>query len=97
MKIQERYLRPKNCSFLLAQKVNPELWDDLSDNAKGEELGLQSLQKLFLKSFYPFSRLENKLVQAKSISSESIPIADVYPTAIDTVTLFGNALYEFLM
>ena len=35
LKIQERYLRPKNCSFLLAPKVNPELWDDLSDNAKG--------------------------------------------------------------
>ena len=37
------------------------------------------------------------MVQAKSISSESIPTADVYPTAIDTVTLLGNALYEFSM
>jgi hypothetical protein len=51
LKIQERYLCPKNCSFLLAPKVNPELWDDLSDNAPGQELGLQSLQKLFVKSF----------------------------------------------
>jgi hypothetical protein len=51
LKIQERYLCPKSCSFLLAPKVNPELWDDLSDNAQGQELWLQSLQKLFVKSF----------------------------------------------
>ena len=30
LKSQERYLRPKKCSFLSAPKVNPELWDDLS-------------------------------------------------------------------
>ncbi|CAB3992897.1 Hypothetical predicted protein [Paramuricea clavata] len=29
LNIQERYLRPKNCSFLLAPKINLELWDDL--------------------------------------------------------------------
>jgi hypothetical protein len=34
LKSQERYLRP------VAPKVNPELWDDLSDNAKIRELGL---------------------------------------------------------
>jgi hypothetical protein len=94
LKIQERYLRPKNCSFLLAPKVNPELWDDLSDNAKGRELELQSLQKLFVKSFYPLARMANKLVQAKSINSESIPIADVYPSAIDAVTLLERTLLE---
>ena len=39
-KIQKRYLRSKKCSFLSAPKVNPELWNDLSDNAKRRELGL---------------------------------------------------------
>ena len=39
LKSQERYLRPKKCSFLLAPKVNPELWDDLSGNAKDENWG----------------------------------------------------------
>ena len=33
-KIQQRYLRPRNCSLLLVPKVNPELWDDLSDAAR---------------------------------------------------------------
>jgi hypothetical protein len=37
---QERYLSPKKCSFLLAPKANPELWDDLPDNAKIREFGL---------------------------------------------------------
>ena len=34
LKSQERYLRPKKCSFLSPPNVNPELWDDLSSNAK---------------------------------------------------------------
>ena len=97
VKIQERYLRPLNCSHMLAPKVNPKLWDDLSDNAKGRELGLQSLQKLFVKSFYPRTQLAGKLVLAISSGSESIPIGDIYPSAIDAVTLLGNALYEFSM
>ena len=41
--------------------------------------------------------MANKLVLAKSTSSESIPIGDIYPSAIDAVTLLGNALYEFSM
>ena len=40
LKSQERYLRPKKCSILSAPKVNPELWDDLSGNAKRRELGI---------------------------------------------------------
>jgi hypothetical protein len=32
------------------------------------------------------------LVQAKSISSESMPITDVYPSAIKAVTLLGRAV-----
>ena len=27
--IQKKYLRPENCDFLKAPRVNPELWDDL--------------------------------------------------------------------
>ena len=92
VKIQERYLRPLNCSHMLAPKVNPELWDDLSDTAKGRELGLQSLQKLFVKSFYPLTQLTNTLVLAKSTGSESIPIGDIYLSAIHAVTLLGNAV-----
>ena len=46
----------------------------MSDNAKGRELGLQSLQKL----------------QSKSVGAESIPLVDVYHSAI-------NALYKFSM
>ena len=92
VKIQERYLRPLNCSHMLAPKVNPELWDDLSDTAKGRELGLQSLQKLFVKSFYPLTQLANTLVLAKSTGFESIPIGDIYLSAIHAVTLLGNAV-----
>ena len=96
-KIQERYLRPKNCSLLVVPKVNPELWDDLSDMAKARELGLQSLQNLFVKSLFPMIKLANVVVQAKASGSDSIPVADIYACAIDAVTLLGNSMYEFSM
>jgi hypothetical protein len=39
LKSQERYLRPKKCSFLLAPKANPELWDDFPITLKDENWG----------------------------------------------------------
>ena len=44
--IQERYLRPKQFLFLLAPRVNPELWDDLFHSAEGRsrELGYKAFK-----------------------------------------------------
>jgi hypothetical protein len=95
LKIQKRYLHPRNWSFLLAPKV----WDDLSDNAKGRELGLQSLQKLFVKSFYSLDRLANKLIQATSISSESIPHCrklNLVFIFFSLITKFSRIVFRFL-
>ena len=63
------------------------------------ELGLQSLQKLFVKSFLALISLADKVVRTKSSASGSIPIADVhvYASTIDVVTLLGNAIYELSM
>ena len=56
LKSQERYLRPKKCSFLSAPKVNPELWDDLSDNAKRRDLGITPFStRGFFRAKRPFS------------------------------------------
>ena len=35
--IQKKYLRPENCDFVKAPRVNPELWDDLQDKTKSRE------------------------------------------------------------
>ena len=43
--IQKKYLRPENCDFLKAPRVNPELWDDLQDKTKSRECSFQSFQK----------------------------------------------------
>jgi hypothetical protein len=56
LKSQERYLRPKKCSFLLAPKANPELWDDLPDNAKRRKSGLTRFSaRGFFRARQPFS------------------------------------------
>ena len=97
VKIQQLYLRPRNCSLHLVPKVNPELWDDLSDSVRGQQLGLPNLQPLFVKSFNPLLSLANNVVQARSNKAETIPIADLHAPAVDTVTLLGNAVHEFSM
>ena len=88
VKTQQRYLRPRNCLLLLVPKVNPELWEDLSDSARGQELGLQNLQRLFLKSFDPFPSLANKVVLARLNKTETITIADLYAPAVEVGSPF---------
>ena len=89
--IQERYIHPKQLLFLLAPRVNPDLWDDLSDSTKGRlRIGVTKPSKALCEEF-SFRLLDwqicffrrNQLVRKVS--------------TIDAITLFGNALYEFAM
>ncbi len=96
-KTQEQYLRPKNCTMLLAPRVNPKLWEDLSDTARMRDIGLQNLQKSFVKACYPIIKLENTAVLPKTKGSDQIPTEDIYKSLVDVVTLLGNALYDFSM
>ena len=77
------------CTTLCKPKVNSKLWVDLSDVAKARELGLQGLQKLFVKRFFLLINLADKVVQAKASASVRMLIADVYASTIDAVTMLG--------
>lgn len=46
--IQKKYLRPENCEFLRAPRVNPELLNDLLDKTKCRECSFQSRPYMFL-------------------------------------------------
>ena len=61
------------------------------------DIGLQQLQKSFVKSCYPIINLANTAVLAKRTGSEQMATEDIYRSLIDAVTLLGNALYDFSM
>ena len=69
--IQKKYLRPQNCEFLKAPRVNPELWDDLLDKTKN----LKHYQKNLIKGIIPVIMLSNQVVKAKQEQNESIPVS----------------------
>ena len=56
--IQKKYLRPENCHFLKAPRVNPaELWDGSQDKAKSRAYSFQSFQKNLIKGIKPVMQL----------------------------------------
>ena len=73
--IQKKYLRPQNCEFLKALRVNPELWDDLLDKTKAREASFQNYQKNLIKGIIPIIMLSNEVVNAKQEQNESIPVS----------------------
>ena len=50
---------------------------------------------LLLRALFPLIYLADKVVQAKGSASGNISTVDIYVSAIDAVTLLGNAIYEF--
>ena len=95
--IQKKYLRPENCDFLKAPRVNPELWDDLQDKTKSRECSFQAFQKNLIKGSTPVVQLASKVVDAKKRKEDSISLSDVYDLTVDALTLLGNSVYEFSM
>ncbi|XP_028415797.1 uncharacterized protein LOC114539372 [Dendronephthya gigantea] len=95
--IQRKYLRPENCEFLKAPRVNRELWDDLHDKTKSPEVFFQAFQRNLIKGVIPVIMLTNKMVNAKKDKKDTIAVSDVYDLAVDALTLLGNSVYEFLM
>ncbi|KAK2551360.1 Transposon Tf2-6 polyprotein [Acropora cervicornis] len=95
--IQKKYLRPENCDFLKAPRVNPELWDDLQDKTKSRECSFQSFRKNLIKGITPVVQLASKVVDAKKSKEDTISLNDVYDLTVDALTLLGNSFYEFSM
>ena len=92
---QKKYLRPENCDFLKAPRVNPELWDDLQDRTKSRECSFQSFQKNLIKGITPEMQLASKVVDAKKSKEDTISLNDVYDLTVDALTYLGNSVYEF--
>ena len=62
--VADKYLRPKNCDNLSVPKVNPEIWDKMSDTAQGRDIGFQKLQAQLLKAVVIQARLMDDVLKA---------------------------------
>lgn len=50
--LTDKYCRPENCNNLVAPKTNKAVWNQLKDQTKKLDTGMQKCQKLFLSSVY---------------------------------------------
>ena len=64
--VAELYLRPKNYVNMVVPKVNPEIWDKMSDGGQGRDLGFQKLQAQLLKTLTIQARMMDDLLKAMS-------------------------------
>ena len=58
----EKYSRPENCEFLVSPKTNKAVWNQLRENSKKVDMGLQKCQQFFMGSVHA-------ILQACSLSS----------------------------
>lgn len=50
--LTEKYSRPENCELLVAPKINRTVWNQLRENTRKADNGMQKCQKMFISSMY---------------------------------------------
>lgn len=76
-KLKDKLLPPENCKNLCVPKVNPEIWNNLSQKSKSNDLRSQILQKNVLKGVTAFANvidgmMKNEKSLAKDFLRESL-------------------------
>ena len=61
--INQKYLKPKNCPFLEAPKVNNPFWNQLKQEPKNLDTSLQKEQGFFMSALYAMITVCNDLAQ----------------------------------
>ena len=78
--LTEKYSRPENCEYLVAPKTNKAVWNQLRENSKKADMGLQKCQQFFMGSVYA-------ILQA--CNSSSGPTREILVHAL-VLSLSGN-------
>ena len=63
--ILDKQLIPENCMLLQIPRVDPEIFANIPQQAKGHDVKLQRLQTMLVKAAVPITQLINKLMQIK--------------------------------
>ena len=96
--VSENILAPSNIKGLQVNRVNPEIWREMSHETKTNDLKLQRLQALLLKSMMLTTNAAEQLFCAKSSGTSSV--ADIAKIAIkfcaDSAMVLGQLNSDLL-
>ena len=91
MKIrEEKYLRPNNISFVETPKVNRMVWDTMTGASRSTDTQVQIIQREFLKSATPITKVIEKLYEARE-TPDSLDVNDLIATLADSLAYLGSA------
>ena len=57
--VQNKYLRPENCTNLVAHKINKQIWQQLRQETRNKDSAFQKAQSLLLSALYAVLQLCN--------------------------------------
>ena len=87
---EESYPRPDNIKFSCVPKVNKPVWEAMSRFNKKNDAQLQNIQKSFLKSTMPVTKVISKLHEARD-NPESLDIDSLIMSLTDSLAFIGSA------
>ena len=72
--VQKEYLRPENCTNVVAPKINKQIWQQLKQDTKNRDSALQKIQTTMMSSLYAILQVCNNLSSSKPGSDNLTPL-----------------------
>ena len=93
-KIQEKILRPQNCERLKVVRVNPPIFNNVSKDAKQEDLCLQKVQRPLISGITNLVALLNQMLTAAKNKVERTCNATLMTTISQTIGILCDSSHE---
>ena len=88
--LKKQYIPPNNCEGLSETRVNANIWNNLGETARSNDLKLQKVQKYLVKGMTALVTVIDKLIKDEAKSSNDDNISSL----MDAVILLSNANTE---
>lgn len=86
-KIIESHPRPANCTYLLAPRVNPDIWNIMPKSAQSRDSGFQAVQKTIATGIVP-------LLKIAEMSKSNENLKEVRNLIKQAVIVLCNSVYQ---
>ncbi len=91
----EKFIRPVNCNKLEVSRVNVEIWDRLSVQARARDQRAQRVQKSVIQAMVAVTSAVSDLVRdAKTGETASAKMADTITKLVDALALMNHAMQD---
>ena len=92
---EARHLKPKNVSFIGCPQVNKQVWYGLKRSTRAQDFKLQSVQKEFLKSAIPITKVIDSLHAGHEQGNE-LDVPSLIKNLSDSLAFLGSANMEMV-